>query len=109
MMSDPGPQCVSWLLVLHRITAAESVFHPVPCSGCRSEGFPGLRYKSDSANYHLCQMCFWRGNMDEAHRDDVFKEYSVWKTPDKPEQTLDLANIVPASPLPAHNGFHSEP
>ena len=87
-----------------------------------------------SANYHLCQMCFWRGNMDEAHRDDVFKEYSVWKTPgkpsglrrsmrcvpstqqkrlprfpDKPEQTLDLANIVPASPLPAHNGFHSEP
>jgi hypothetical protein len=134
MMSDPGPQCVSWLLVLHRITAAESVFHPVPCSGCRSEGFPGLRYKSDSANYHLCQMCFWRGNMDEGHRDDVFKEYSVWKTPgkpsglrrsmrcvpaaqqkrlprfpDKPEQTLDLANIVPASPLPAHNGFHSEP
>jgi len=134
MMSDPGPQCVSWLLVLHRITAAESVFHPVPCSGCRSEGFPGLRYKSDSASYHLCQMCFWRGNMDEAHRDDVFKEYSVWKTPgkpsglrrsmrcvpsaqqkriprfpDKPEQTLDLANIVPASPLPAHNGFHSEP
>lgn len=134
MMSDPGPQCVSWLLVLHRITAAESVFHPVPCSGCRSEGFPGLRYKSDSANYHLCQMCFWRGNMDDAHRDDVFKEYSVWKTPgkpsglrrsmrcvpsaqqkrlprfpDKPEATLDLANIVPASPLPAHNGFHSEP
>jgi len=134
MMSDPGPQCVSWLLVLHRITAAESVFHPVPCSGCRSEGFPGLRYKSDSANYHLCQMCFWRGNMDDAHRDDVFKEYSVWKTPgkpsglrrsmrcvpsaqqkrlprfpDKPEPTLDLANIVPASPLPAHNGFHSEP
>ena len=72
--------------------------------------------------------------MDEAHRDDVFKEYSVWKTPgkpsglrrsmrcvpsaqqkrlprfpDKPEQTLDLANIVPSSPLPAHNGFHSEP
>ena len=72
--------------------------------------------------------------MDDAHRDDVFKEYSVWKTPgkpsglrrsmrcvpsaqqkrlprfpDKPEPTLDLANIVPASPLPAHNGFHSEP
>ena len=79
-------------------------------------------------------MCFWRGNIDEAHRDDVFKEYNVWKTPgkpsglrrslrcmppsqqkriprfpDKPEQPLDLANIVPASPMPAHNGFHSEP
>lgn len=130
MMSDPGPQSVSWLLVLHRITAAEAVFHPVPCSACRSEGFHGLRYKSDSANYHLCQMCFWRGNMDTGHRDDVFKEYSVWKSPGKqaglrrslrcvppgaqkripqfPEQSeppLDLANIVPASPLPSHNGL----
>ena len=139
MMSDPGPQSVSWLLVLHRITAAEAIFHPVPCSACSSEGFHGLRYKSDSANYHLCQMCFWRGNMDDAHRDDVFKEYSVWKTPgkqsglrrslrcvpqagggggggsqgqkriprfpDQPEPPLDLANIVPASPLPSHNGF----
>ena len=139
MMSDPGPQSVSWLLVLHRITAAEAIFHPVPCSACASEGFHGLRYKSDSANYHLCQMCFWRGNMDEDHRDDVFKEYSVWKAPgkqsglrrslrcvpqaggvggpggpgdqkriprfpDQPEPPLDLANIVPASPLPSHNG-----
>ena len=113
------------------------MWHPVPCSGCRSEGFHGLRYKSDSANYHLCQMCFWRGNMDDKHRDDVFKEYSQWKVPgkpaglrrsmrcaapsagsqqkrlprfpDKPEQTLELSNIVPASPLPQHNGFHSEP
>ena len=120
-----------------RITAAEAVFHPVPCSGCRSEGFHGLRYKSDSANYHLCQMCFWRGNMDDKHRDDVFKEYNVWKVPgkpgsslrrslrcasapgsggqkrlprfpDQPEQTLDLSNIVPASPLASHNGFHSQ-
>jgi len=139
MMSDPGPHCVSWLLVIHRITAAEGNFHPVTCAGCHSEGFPGLRYKSDSANYHLCQMCFWRGDMAEAHRDDVFKEYSLWKTPgkpsglrrsmrcvpqgdgtgamkripkfpDRPEPPLNLANIVPASPLPAHNGFsHSEP
>jgi len=141
MMSDPGPHCVSWLLVIHRITAAEGNFHPVTCSSCHSEGFPGLRYKSDSANYHLCQMCFWRGDMSEAHRDDVFKEYSMWKTPgkpsglrrsmrcvpqgdgggagamkrlpkfpDRPEPPLNLANIVPASPLPAHNGFsHSEP
>ena len=26
--------------------------------------------------------------------------------PEQPEQTLDLSNIVPASPLPSHNGFH---
>ena len=43
MMSDPGPHCVSWLLVIHRITAAEAVFHPVTCSSCHSEGFTGLR------------------------------------------------------------------
>ena len=43
MMSDPGPHCVSWLLVIHRITAAEGNFHPVTCAGCHSEGFPGLR------------------------------------------------------------------
>lgn len=43
MMSDPGPHCVSWLLVIHRITAAEGNFHPVTCSSCHSEGFPGLR------------------------------------------------------------------
>jgi len=77
--------------------------------------------------------------MDDDHRDDVFKEYSVWKAPgkqtglrrslrcvpqaggaggpggaggqkrlprfpDQPEPPLDLANIVPASPLPSHNG-----
>ena len=95
----------------------------------------------------LLQMCFWRGNMEDGHRDDVFKEYSVWKVPGKPggglrrslrcatapaappharlprfperpEAPLDLANMVPASPLPGaraqsagghHNGFHSEP
>eukprot|EP00091_Calanus_sinicus_P014604 TRINITY_DN32212_c0_g1_i1.p1 TRINITY_DN32212_c0_g1~~TRINITY_DN32212_c0_g1_i1.p1 ORF type:complete len:131 (-),score=14.18 TRINITY_DN32212_c0_g1_i1:174-566(-) len=71
--------------------------------------------------------------MDEAHRDDVLRiqclensgkpsglrrsmrcvpsaqQKRLPRFPDKPEQTLDLANIVPASPLPAHNGFHSEP
>jgi len=133
MMSDPGPHCVSWLLVLHRISGAEGNYHPVACAGCHREGFNGLRYKSDSAPYHLCQLCFWRGEMSEEHRDDVFKEYSAWKTPgkpsglrrsircvappgavsqrlprfpDKPEETLDLANIIPASPLPTHNGFN---
>ena len=58
MMSDPGPQSVSWLLVLHRITAAESVFHPVPCNACTSEGFHGLRYKSDRWDIVSLYHCF---------------------------------------------------
>ena len=35
---------------------------------------------------------------------------STPRFPDRPEPPLSLANIVPASPLPQHNGFsHSEP
>ncbi|CAB4055725.1 unnamed protein product [Lepeophtheirus salmonis] len=80
MMSDPGPSCLSWLLVLHRVINAESVHHPVTCGYCRIRGFNGLRYKSDRANYHLCQNCFWRGKIGPEHRDDVFKEYNSYKS-----------------------------
>jgi hypothetical protein len=33
-------------------------------------------------------MCFWRGAMSDEHKDDVFKEYSAWKTPGKPSGML---------------------
>jgi hypothetical protein len=56
MMSDPGPQRLSWLLVLHRIANAESSRHSVACGSCGRNNFRGLRYKSERANYHLCQV-----------------------------------------------------
>ena len=56
MMSDPGPQCLSWLLVLHRIANAENSRHAVTCGSCGKQNFRGLRYKSEKANYHLCQV-----------------------------------------------------
>ncbi len=79
MMSDPGPQCLSWLLVLHRLINSEPVFHSVACGSCLAQGFHGLRYKSDRANYHLCQACFWRGKIGPEHVDDVFKEFNSFK------------------------------
>ncbi len=79
MMSDPGPQCLSWLLVLHRLINSETAFHPVACGSCLEQGFHGLRYKSDRGEYHLCQNCFWRGLISREHADDVFKEYNTFK------------------------------
>jgi hypothetical protein len=80
-MSDPGPACLSWLPLLHRISNAESVIHHgLRCASCRAEHFRGLRYKSDrSSNYHLCQACFWCGNIATEHKNDVFKEYNSFK------------------------------
>ncbi len=80
MMSDPGPQCLSWLLVLHRLINSESAFHPVTCGSCLAQGFHGLRYKSDRGSYHLCQNCFWRGRIAQEHAEDVFKEYNCFKS-----------------------------
>ncbi len=46
LMSDPGPACLSWLPILHRIANAESVIHRgLKCSSCRLENFRGLRYR----------------------------------------------------------------
>ena len=126
LISDPGPQCLSWLLVLHRLINSESTFHPVTCGNCLAQGFHGLRYKSDRSNYHLCQNCFWRGNISAPHTDDVFKEYNSFKShsgkssfkkslhcipgdkkaskshaqhfPEQPENPIDLSNLVPSTP-----------
>ena len=80
-MSDPGPACLSWLPLLHRIANAEAVIHyGLRCSACRSENFRGLKYKSDrSPNYQLCQACFWCGHISSEHKTDVFKEYNSHK------------------------------
>ena len=129
LMSDPGPQCILWLPVLHRIATAENaVHHGISCGSCGDKEFRGLRYKSDrSAKYNLCQWCFWRGRIPSDHRDDVFKEYNSFKTPGasgsssssrfqcgggkgaksnipkypEVETPLDLSNMVPPSPLPS--------
>ncbi|XP_051168351.1 dystrobrevin beta-like isoform X1 [Leptopilina boulardi] len=134
LMSDPGPHCLIWLPLYHRVAAVESVTHPTMCDACHKENFMGFRYRCQKCHsYQLCQDCFWRGKVSGTHNNDHdTREYSSFKSPSKqighslrksfrcvpekgknhiprfpeqPEKTLDLSHIVPPSPLPSHNGF----
>ncbi|XP_076319963.1 dystrobrevin beta-like isoform X1 [Tachypleus tridentatus] len=134
LMSDPGPQCLIWLPLLHRMASVENVLHPVQCDGCNRESFLGFRYKCQRCySYQLCQDCFWRGRVSGSHTSQhEMKEYTVYKSPtkqlshslrksfrcvpekhgqgiprfpDEPEPTLNLSHIVPPSPIPSRNGL----
>ncbi|XP_018342196.1 PREDICTED: dystrobrevin beta-like isoform X4 [Trachymyrmex septentrionalis] len=134
LMSDPGPHCLIWLPLYHRMATVETVAHPIMCDACHKENFTGFRYRCQKCHsYQLCQDCFWRGKVSGTHNNDhETREYSSFKSPSKqighslrksfrcvpekgknslprfpeqPEKTLDLSHIVPPSPLPSHNGF----
>uniref|UniRef100_A0A1B0GMB8 Uncharacterized protein n=1 Tax=Phlebotomus papatasi TaxID=29031 RepID=A0A1B0GMB8_PHLPP len=134
LMSEPGPPCLVWLPLLHRMASVENVVHPTICSVCHRENFTGFRYRCQKCHaYQLCQDCFWHGRVSLSHlTDHEVKEYSTYKSPSKqighslrksfrcvpdkptqalprfpeqPEKTLNLSHIVPPSPLPSHNGF----
>ncbi|XP_031418805.1 dystrobrevin alpha isoform X2 [Clupea harengus] len=126
-MSDPPPQCLVWMPLMHRLANVENVFHPVECSYCHSESMMGFRYRCQRChNYQLCQDCFWRGHASGSHSNQhQMKEYTSWKSPakkfssalskslscastreplhplfpDMPEKTLNLAHIVPPRPM----------
>ncbi|CAH2285099.1 dystrobrevin alpha isoform X3 [Pelobates cultripes] len=131
LMSDPPPQCLVWLPLLHRLANVENVFHPVECSYCHSESMMGFRYRCQQChNYQLCQDCFWRGHASGSHSNQhQMKEYTSWKSPakkltnalskslscassreplhpmfpDQPEKPLNLAHIVPPRPITSMN------
>ncbi|XP_065255457.1 dystrobrevin alpha isoform X4 [Emys orbicularis] len=131
VMSDPPPQCLVWLPLLHRLANVENVFHPVECSYCHSESMMGFRYRCQQChNYQLCQDCFWRGHASGSHSNQhQMKEYTSWKSPakkltnalskslscassreplhpmfpDQPEKPLNLAHIVPPRPVTSMN------
>uniref|UniRef100_A0AAY4DSK3 Dystrobrevin n=1 Tax=Denticeps clupeoides TaxID=299321 RepID=A0AAY4DSK3_9TELE len=85
IMSDPPPQCLVWLPLMHRLANVENVFHPVECSYCHSESMMGFRYRCQRChNYQLCQDCFWRGHASGSHSNQhQMKEYTSWKSPAK--------------------------
>ncbi|XP_029308743.1 dystrobrevin alpha isoform X9 [Cottoperca gobio] len=85
LMSDPPPQCLVWLPLMHRLANVENVFHPVECSYCRTESMMGFRYRCQQChNYQLCQDCFWRGHASGSHSNQhQMKEYTSWKSPAK--------------------------
>uniref|UniRef100_A0A8K9X4C8 Dystrobrevin n=1 Tax=Oncorhynchus mykiss TaxID=8022 RepID=A0A8K9X4C8_ONCMY len=129
MMSDPPPQCLVWLPLMHRLANVENVFHPVECSYCHSESIMGFRYRCQQChNYQLCQDCFWRGHASGSHSNQhQMKEYTSWKSPakklsnalskslscassreplhpmfpDMPEKPLNLAHIMTDDCLPS--------
>ncbi|XP_075682403.1 dystrobrevin alpha isoform X10 [Rhinoderma darwinii] len=131
LMSDPPPQCLVWLPLLHRLANVENVFHPVECSYCHCESMMGFRYRCQQChNYQLCQDCFWRGHASGSHSNQhQMKEYTSWKSPakkltnalskslscassreplhpmfpDQPEKPLNLAHIVPPRPVTSMN------
>ncbi|XP_064212025.1 dystrobrevin beta isoform X2 [Tribolium castaneum] len=133
LMSDPGPPCLVWLPLLHRIANVENVIHPTQCDACQRENFSGFRYRCQKCpHYTLCQDCFWKGRVTAPHTlDHQVKEYSSFspsktigqslrksfrcvpdkqknnlpRFPEQPEKTLNLSHIVPPSPIPSHNGF----
>ncbi|KAM6919683.1 dystrobrevin alpha isoform 2-T3 [Lycodopsis pacificus] len=133
LMSDPPPQCLVWLPLMHRLTNVENVFHPVECSYCHIESMMGFRYRCQQChNYQLCQDCFWRGHASGPHSNQhQMKEYTSWKSPAKklshalskslscassreplhpmfpemPDQPLNLAHIVPPRPVNITNDY----
>ncbi|KAM9719579.1 dystrobrevin alpha isoform 4-T5 [Menidia menidia] len=133
LMSDPPPQCLVWLPLMHRLANVENVFHPVECSYCHTESMMGFRYRCQQChNYQLCQDCFWRGHASGSHSNQhQMKEYTSWKSPAKklshvlskslscasgreplhpmfpemPEKPLNLAHIVPPRPVNLTNDY----
>ncbi|KAM9845134.1 dystrobrevin alpha [Aulostomus maculatus] len=133
LMSDPPPQCLVWLPLMHRLANVENVFHPVECSYCSTESMMGFRYRCQQChNYQLCQDCFWRGHANGSHSNQhQMKEYTSWKSPakklshalskslscassreplhpmfpDMPDKPLNLAHIVPPRPVNITNEY----
>ncbi|EDW77098.2 uncharacterized protein Dwil_GK22187 [Drosophila willistoni] len=85
LMSEPGPSCLVWLPLLHRLATVETIVHPTICSVCHKENFTGFRYRCQRCHaYQLCQECFWHGKTSLNHQNDhEVKEYSSYKSPSK--------------------------
>ncbi|XP_048867341.1 dystrobrevin alpha isoform X5 [Brienomyrus brachyistius] len=112
LMSDPPPQCLVWLPLMHRLANVENVFHPVECSYCHSESMMGFRYRCQQChNYQLCQDCFWRGHASGSHSNQhQMKEYTSWKSPAKKlTNALSKSLSCASSGEPLHPMFPDQP
>uniref|UniRef100_A0A1A7YJW2 Dystrobrevin n=2 Tax=Iconisemion striatum TaxID=60296 RepID=A0A1A7YJW2_9TELE len=112
LMSDPPPQCLVWLPLMHRLANVENVFHPVECSYCHTESMMGFRYRCQQChNYQLCQDCFWRGHASGSHSNQhQMKEYTSWKSPAKKlSHVLSKSLSCASSREPLHPMFPEMP
>uniref|UniRef100_A0A1I8BS58 ZZ-type domain-containing protein n=1 Tax=Meloidogyne hapla TaxID=6305 RepID=A0A1I8BS58_MELHA len=112
ILGECCPPCLMWLPLLHRMAAVENVYHPVVCDSCQVRSFNGFRYKCQRCiNYQLCQSCFWRGRKSPtkqlAHTIQKCTLQCIPTThqkthvdyPPRPQRALDLANVVPSTPI----------
>uniref|UniRef100_I3N2N0 Dystrotelin n=1 Tax=Ictidomys tridecemlineatus TaxID=43179 RepID=I3N2N0_ICTTR len=63
------PLILLWLPICHRLSATETVTHPVRCSVCRTIPIVGLRYRClKCLNFDVCQVCVLSGLHSKFHQ-----------------------------------------
>ncbi|XP_026250395.2 dystrotelin [Urocitellus parryii] len=63
------PLILLWLPICHRLSATETVTHPVRCSVCRTIPIVGLRYRClKCLNFDICQVSFLSGLHSKFHQ-----------------------------------------
>ncbi|KAL1771006.1 dystrotelin [Sigmodon hispidus] len=63
------PLILLWLPTCYRLSASETVTHPVRCSVCRAFPIIGLRYRClKCLNFDVCQLCFVSDLHSKSHQ-----------------------------------------
>ncbi|XP_052605609.1 dystrotelin [Peromyscus californicus insignis] len=63
------PLILLWLPTCYRLSASETVTHPVRCSVCRTFPIIGLRYRClKCLSFDICQLCFVSGRHSKSHQ-----------------------------------------
>ncbi|XP_059134110.1 dystrotelin [Peromyscus eremicus] len=63
------PLILLWLPTCYRLSASETVTHPVRCGVCRTFPIIGLRYRClKCLNFDICQLCFVSGLHSKSHQ-----------------------------------------
>ncbi|CAF4874210.1 unnamed protein product [Pieris macdunnoughi] len=132
LMSDPGPPCLVWLPLLHRLASVENGMSDIWKRFFLIAIFSGMvGYDPLRPAEYACP-CIYLRSLTGGFIPDIMERLSLRKSPskqigatlrksfrcvperaraplprypDQPERTLNLSHIVPPSPVPAHNGF----
>ncbi|XP_052049470.1 dystrotelin [Apodemus sylvaticus] len=63
------PLVLLWLPTCYRLSASETVTHPVRCSVCRTFPIIGLRYRClKCLDFDICELCFLSGLHKKSHQ-----------------------------------------
>ncbi|XP_017776490.1 PREDICTED: dystrophin-like [Nicrophorus vespilloides] len=66
---ESTPAILTWLPIVHRLNAAQNVFHNAKCSVCKISPIKGLKYRCGKCfRYTQCQRCFFQGRVSHTHK-----------------------------------------